>query len=184
MRQWAWASPVWLAATLLAGAVFARDAFLDQWKEHAGRQPERVGLSITAPKSEFFFGEVIPLELKFTSSRQRTFLADSRLQERVGRMNYTEEFVVTPAALSEDPLQGLPGGQGGMGGLSGGLVLLSEKPFAFERVLNEWVRFRKPGTDRVYVLSRRVSQSLDPGVREARERAQMVVRSSGRTLAQ
>jgi len=106
---------VWLAAILLAGArVSAQDAFFVRWKELAGRQPEAVKLLIAAPKTEFFFGEVIPLELNFTSTEPRTFLADSRLQDRVGRMNYTEEFVAAPASLSEDPLQGLPGGQGAM----------------------------------------------------------------------
>lgn len=149
---------------LLAGAgVSAQDPFSSRWKELAGRQPEGVQFIITAPKTEFFFGEVIPLELKFTSTQPRIFLADSRLQDRVGRMNYTEEFVAAPASLSEDPLQGLPGGQGGMGGLSGGPVVLSEKLFAFERVLNEWLRFREPGEYRVYAVSRRVSQVEDLG---------------------
>jgi hypothetical protein len=154
---------VLLAGTFLASVVFAQDAFVAQWKKRAERRPQGVHFVITAPKTEFFFSEVIPLELKFTSGRPRTFLADSRLYDRVGRMNYTEEFVVVPGALSEDPLQGLPGGQGAMGGLSGGLVLLSEKLFVVERVLNEWVRFRKPGEYRVYILSRRVSQIQDRG---------------------
>jgi hypothetical protein len=60
-------------------------------------------------------------------------------------------------------LEGLPGGAGGMGGLSGGPVLLSDKPFTFERVLNEWVRFRKPGEYRVYIISRRVGQVQESG---------------------
>jgi hypothetical protein len=42
-------------------------------------------------------------------------------------------------------------------------VVLSEKPFAFERVLNEWIRFRAPGEYRVYVLSRRVRAMEDRG---------------------
>lgn len=169
VRRRAWASQaglgaMWLGAMLLAaGSASAQDAFFERWKERAGRQPQSVKFIVTAPKTEFFFGEVIPLELKFTSTQPRTFLADSRLQDRVGRMNYTEEFVADPASLSEDPLEGLPGGQGGMGGLSGGPVVLSEKPFAFERALNEWVRFRKPGQYRVYIVSRRVSQIEDPG---------------------
>lgn len=155
---------VWLAALLLAGArMFAQDAFLERWKDLALRQPAAVKFLITAPKTEFFFGEVIPLELTFTSTQPGTFATDSGLQDRVGRMNYLEEFVVDPAPLSEDPLQGLPGGAGSMGGLSGGPVILSERPFAFERVLNEWVRFRQPGEFRVYVVSRRVSQIEDPG---------------------
>jgi len=160
MRQQARSLRVWVAATVLAlgPGLFAQDAFLERWKELTGRQPEGVQLMISAPKNEFFLGEVIPFELNFTSTRPRAFLADNRLQDRVGRMNYTEEYVVAPASLSDDPLQGLPGGQGGMGGLSGGPVVLSEKPFAFERVLNEWVRLREPGEYRVYVISRRVNQ--------------------------
>lgn len=149
---------------LLAATASAQDAFFERWKELSGRQPDGVKFIVTAPKMEFFLGEVIPLELKFTSTKPRTFLAESRLQDRIGRMNYIEEFVVDPASLSEDPLEGLPGGQGGLGGLSGGPVVLSDKPFAFERVLNEWVRFRKPGQYRVYVVSRRVSQVGDPGL--------------------
>ena len=76
-------------------------------------------------------------------------------------MNGVEEFLVDPAALTEDPLRGLPGEGGGMGGLSGGPSVLSEKPFSFERVLNEWVRFRKPGKYRIAILSRRVIE-VDP----------------------
>jgi len=150
---------MWLAAMLLARArAPAQDAFVERWKELAGGQPEGVKLTATAPRTAFFLGEAIPLKLEFTSTRARAFLADSRLQDRVGRMNYTEEFVAAPASLCEDPLEGLPGGMGGMGGLSGGPVVLSEKPFAVERVLNEWVRFRQPGEYRVYVVSTRVSQ--------------------------
>lgn len=154
--------PGFLLALLLVGArLSAQDAFLDRWKELAARQPERVKFTITAPKTEFFFGEVIPLELNFTSTQPRTFQADSRLQDRVGRMNGIEEFVAAPASLCEDPLKDLPGATGGMGGISGGPAVLIEKPFAFERALNEWVRFRKPGEYRVYVVSRRVSQVED-----------------------
>jgi hypothetical protein len=152
-------SRVCLAAVALAGVrASAQDAFFEHWKDLAGRQPEGVKFTITTPKTELFFGEVIPLELNFTSTLPRSFLADSRLYDRAGRMNYTEEFVVAPASLSEDPLQGLFAGEGGLGGISGGPMILSEKPYAFERVLNEWTRFREPGEFRVYVISRRVSQ--------------------------
>jgi HEAT repeat protein len=164
MRHSDWISRVLLSVTSLTGLnLFAQDAFLTNWEERVRRQPQGVTFSIAAPKSEFFFGEVIPLQLKFTATEPRAFLADSRLQDRVGRMNYVEEFFVDQAALAADPLQGLPGGQGGMGGLSGGPVILSEKPFDFERVLNEWIRFRQPGEYRIYVISRRVRQVEEPG---------------------
>ena len=150
---------VWLAAVILAGTpASAQNAFLEHWKDLVGRQPDGVTFTITTPKTDFYFGEVIPLDLSFTSTQPRTFLADSRLYDRVGRMNYTEEFIAAPASLSEDPIHGLWAASGGMGGLSGGPVILSGKPFAFERVLNEWVRFREPGEYRLYVVSRRVSQ--------------------------
>jgi hypothetical protein len=139
----------WLAAMLLTAAT-------------APAQTAGATLVITTPKTEFYFGEIIPLELTFTATQPRTFLADTRMQDRVGRMNYVEEFLVEPASLAEDPLQGLPAGQGGLGGLSGGPAILSEKPFHFERVLNEWVRFRQPGEYRVHVVSHRVSQIEDP----------------------
>jgi hypothetical protein len=106
---------------------------------------------------------VIPIELSFTSDQPDAFAADTRLYDRIGRMNYVEEFVVDAAARAEDPLQGLPGGTGGMGGLSGGPYVLSSKAFTFQRVLNEWVRFKEPGQYRVYVLSRRVRALDTPG---------------------
>ena len=126
------------------------------------RQPRDVEFTIAAARAEFFLGEIVPLELKFTASGPQRFEADTRLQDRVGRMNYIEEFVAAPAEFAEDPLRGLPEGEGAMGGLSGGPVVLSEKPFTFERVLNEWVRFRRPGTYRVYVVSRRVRRDGNP----------------------
>jgi hypothetical protein len=123
---------------------------------------QAVNFQISTAKSEFYSGELIPLQLSFTSTQPKAFLADTRLEDRVGRMNGVDEFLVEPAALIEDPLRGLPGHTSVMGGLSGGPIPLSEKPFSLERLLNEWVRFRKPGKYRITVLSRRVTQVSDP----------------------
>ncbi|HLK69176.1 MAG TPA: hypothetical protein VKU19_37340 [Bryobacteraceae bacterium] len=140
----------------------AQDAFLARWQSLHASQPATVNFQLSAPKSEFYSGDLIPLQLTFTSTEPKAFMADTRLQDRVGRMNYVEEFLVDPVDLTEDPLRGLPGEDGGMGGLSGGPVLLSEKPFSFERTLNEWVRFRKPGRYRIAILSHRVTHTTDP----------------------
>ena len=156
-------SRVCIVATLLSAAAPAQDAFLDRWKELAAQQPKGVKLVVTIAKTEFFLGEVIPLQLSFTSEQPGMYAADSRLYDRVGRMNYEEMFVADPAALAEDPLEGLPGGTGAMGGLSGGPIVLSSRAFTFERVLNEWVRFREPGQYRLYVLSRRVRAMENSG---------------------
>jgi hypothetical protein len=151
-----------MVATLLSAATSAQDVFLNRWNELVARQPSGARLAVTVPKTEFFLGEVIPLQLSFTSEKPGVFAAESRLYDRVGRMNHLEQFVVDPATLTEDPLQGLPGGTGGMGGLSGGPVVLSPKAFTFERVLNEWVRSKQPGRYRLYVLSRRVRATDKP----------------------
>lgn len=120
-------------------------------------------LQLSAPKTTFYLGETIPLTLAFTADTPRTFVAESRLQDRVGRMNGTDVFVVNPANRTEDPLRGLPGEAGGLGGLSGGnAILTNDKPFRVERTLNEWVRFREVGTYRVHVLSHRIRRVANP----------------------
>jgi hypothetical protein len=154
-----------LAATLpIPAAASPEDAFAARWQQSRAKQPDAAELAVSAPKTWYFLGETIPLQLMFTSTQPKSFRADTRQYDRVGRMNFVEQFIVDPASFAEDPLRGLPGEDGGMGGLSGMPLPLSEKPFSFERILNEWVRFRKPGTYRVYVLSHRVSQS-DEGAR-------------------
>lgn len=164
MNHRAWQSQVLLTATLLllVGEAWAQDTYLSRWQALHARQSEAVSFEISAAKSEFYSGELIPLQLSFTSTDPKAFLADTRLQDRVGRLNGMEEFLVDLATFAEDPLRGLPGESGGMGGLSGGPVLLSAKPFSLERLLNEWVRFRKPGKYRIAILSRRVTQVTDP----------------------
>jgi hypothetical protein len=142
---------------LLGGVASAQDAYMERWQAARAGQPAGVSFEISSAKTEFYTGELIPLQLSFTSTEGKSFLADSRLQDRVGRMNGVEEFLVDPGTF-DDPLHGLPGETGGMGGLSGGPLPLSEKPFTFERLLNEWVHFRKPGKYRIAILSRRVTQ--------------------------
>ena len=145
--------------SFLAGHGSAQDAYLARWQALHARQTGVVSFQISAAKNRFYLGELIPLQLSFTCTQPNSFLADSRLQDRVGRMNGAEEFLIDPAASTDDPLRGLPGKSGGMGGLSGGPIRLSEKPFTFQRLLNEWVCFRKPGKYRIAILSRRVTQT-------------------------
>ena len=151
-------SQVLFATILTCGTARAQDPFLARWQALHRRQPDAVNFQISIAKTEFYSGELIPFELSFTSTQPRKYLADTRLEDRVVHMNDVEEFLVDPAALTEDPLRGFPSQTTVMGGLSGGPISLSEKPFAFEKLVNEWVRFRKPGKYRIAVLSRRVTQ--------------------------
>jgi hypothetical protein len=146
------------ASLLLSGAADAQDTSLARWQALHERQPDAISFEIFAAKSEFYAGELIPLQLSFSSTQPQGFLAETRLQDRVGRLNGMEEFLLDPAALAEDPLRGLLGESGGFGGMSGGPIPLSSKPLSFDMLLNEWVRFRKPGTYRIAILSRRVAQ--------------------------
>ena len=125
----------------------------------AGAQPQ---LTISTPKPNFYLGEVIPLHLKFTALEPNRFRADTREYDRIGRLNYTEQFIVDPADAAEDPLAGTFYADGGMGGLSGGPKVLSDTPFVIDRVLNEYVRFRRPGTFRIHVVSHRVDEVDHP----------------------
>ncbi|MEQ1883358.1 MAG: hypothetical protein ABL878_20590, partial [Burkholderiales bacterium] len=157
------AASVLSLAVLLVPLAWAQDTFVAHRETLRATQPAGVDLRIAAPKATFYLGETIPVTLSFTATNPRSFVADSRLQDRVGRMNYVEEFV-PDSATPEDPLRGLQGEGGGMGGLSGGnAILSSDKPFTMERILNEWVRFRAPGRYRIYVLSRRVRQVTGTG---------------------
>ena len=147
---------------LACGTAWAQDPFLARWQALHRHQPGAVNFQIFTTKSEFYSGELIPFDLSFTSTQPKGFLANTRVEDRVGRMNGEEEFLVDPAALTEDPLREFPVQTSVIGSLSGAPIPLSEKPFSVERLLNEWVRFRKPGKYRIAVLSRRVTQISDP----------------------
>jgi len=145
------------ACLVLAGVLHAQDIYLENWKQTGALQPQAVKLEISTVKRVFFMGEMIPLRLAFTASGPDSYYTETMTGDRSYRLDWAEAFVVDPVEAAEDPLEGKL--VGSLGGLSGGPELLSTKPFLLERVLNEWVRFRMPGTYRVYVLSHRVWSS-------------------------
>ncbi len=148
-----------LAAALLFPAVAcAQDAFQARWDALYNRQPEAIKFSISAAKTTFYAGELIALHVSLSSSQPETYKVSRRLQDRVGRLNGIDEFLVDSPFLVDDPLHGLQGETGAMGGISSSDAVLSSQTFAFEKLLNEWVRFRKPGLYRIAVLTRRVSK--------------------------
>src|ERR1035441_2535335 len=111
MNHRARTSRVLLAAAILplwGGRASAQDAYLARWQLLHARQPEAVNFTISATKSEFYSGELVPLQLSFASTAPKGFLADTRLQDRVGRLNGMEEFLIDPAAPAEDPWDGVP----------------------------------------------------------------------------
>ena len=105
----------------------------------------------------YHVGERIPLELSFTGPENKRFEINMARYDRSGRMAY-EEFNVAPASGWADPLQEYFGSSGTFmaGGLTG-FAPLSAKPIVINLNLNEWVRFDRPGTYTIVVVSHRVS---------------------------
>ena len=126
-----------------------------------GTQPDDVRLTVRVcgDQSTFGIGEVIPLELSFTSTSANKYQFDNASYDRSGRLN-AETFAVEPATGWDDPLdlyfrsfQGFI-----MGGLRG-INPLSTQPTIIHLELNEWVRFKAPGRYGVTVTSSRVSKT-------------------------
>jgi hypothetical protein len=113
-------------------------------------------LRVSTSASVYRQGELIPLELSFTSKNSNEYQINMAGYDRSGRMNY-EKFLVEPTEGSTDPL--LVYFKSGIAFLSGALTnfkFLSDSPFVMHLYLNEWVRFDKPGSYRITVTSRRV----------------------------
>ena len=91
-------------AVALSGTAWAQDSGLARWQAIRAHQPAGVSLQVSAAKNEFYSGELIPLQLSFTSTQHDEFLADSRFEDRAGHLS-EEEFLVDPAVLAEDPLR-------------------------------------------------------------------------------
>jgi hypothetical protein len=117
-------------------------------------------LRTTDGRSEYRVGELIPLQMQFTSN-SKSYVVDGgfRFPELQAPR---DEFLVDPAEGWSDPLaeyrQALSSGRGFFDG--GGLVglgRLGEKPVVLDLFLNRYVRFSKPGHYLVSVKEHRVS---------------------------
>lgn len=119
-------------------------------------------LRLQDSRTRFRLGETISLELMFSSSSPEKYWLDTRMYDRIGRLHFTDEFLIEPVEGTSDPLQDYFPSPSGLGG-AGGVVMLGQKPITLGRDLNEWVRFDRPGEYRIRVLSRRVSSKLARG---------------------
>jgi hypothetical protein len=109
-------------------------------------------------QSSFHIGEIIPLDLAFTSPTPNAYQLDMATYDRSGRLN-EDQFVVSPNNGSDDPLQlYFRAYKGFMAGGLRGFKGLSTTPATIHADLNEWVRFKAPGQYRLTVISNRVSK--------------------------
>lgn len=114
-------------------------------------------------KTKFIQGELITIELLFSSSVPNTYKVDGRTYDRSGHLE-ADTYHVEPEVGTSEPLQDYR--QSGMfGGLGGGLSplppTLEEKPYVIAQDLNEFIRFDRPGKYRLYVTNNRIGK-LDP----------------------
>ena len=121
------------------------------------RDPQ-LTVNVRNNQSSFHIGEIIPLDLAFTSSTPNTYQLDMATYDRSGRLT-EDQFVVDPSNGYDDPLQLYFHAYKGfmMGGLRG-YKSLSTTPATIHADLNEWVRFKAPGQYRLTVVSSRVSK--------------------------
>ncbi|HEX8070539.1 MAG TPA: hypothetical protein VF546_11340 [Pyrinomonadaceae bacterium] len=127
-------------------------------QEPAARNPAGVTfkLRLKNGQTQFRQGEVIRLELAFSSSVPGVYKLDARSYDRSGRLN-TDTFHLTPQAGVVDPLEDYYESlEAYMGGGLSSTPTLEAKPYVVPADLNEWFRFDRPGRFRLYVTSPRV----------------------------
>lgn len=120
-------------------------------------------LRLTDGRRQFRPGEVIPIELEFSSARPKRFTVDGATYDRSGRLTI-DEFTIDRIDDVSDPMIDYFGSSAGhIGGGIRGIGVLGEKPFTVTLELNEWFRFDEPGTYTLAVKSRRVTdESVTP----------------------
>jgi hypothetical protein len=133
------------------------------WQAESDRPPTsppdvKLTVRVRGDQSVFQIGEVIPLDLSFTSSTPNKYRLEMATYDRTGRFNI-QSFAVQPLSGWDDPLGSYfyyfrPGFAGG----ARSAKVLSTEPAVIQLEMNEWVRFQNPGQYRVTVKSARVSK--------------------------
>ena len=125
--------------------------------------PVTLTLRLADQRRQFRPGEVIPIELEFSSTTPKRFTVDGATYDRSGRLTI-DEFVIDRIDGVSDPMLDYFGSIGGyIGGGLRGMGVLGERPFTVKLELNEWFRFDKPGMYTLAVKSRRVTdESVTP----------------------
>ena len=149
---------VLLQVAAAAGAS-AQEAFETEHRRRLAENPDGVSLTVTLEngRRRFAMGEVIRLQLSFSSRIPDTYRLDqNHYRHRGSNMDHP---TVTPAAGTVDPLEDYVGA--GVIGFVGSLLsslpkVLGPESMTASLVLNDHLRFERPGRYRLFVVSRRV----------------------------
>ena len=133
-------------AVLLAGCVslLAQDSFDQHWQALRSAQSAAVNLSVSTEKTEYYLGEPVWLRLSLTAKGPGTYQAFMTSPDRAVFPGGGEEIFGDPAGSIEDPWKS-GASVAFAGSVLGGIADPSQKPVAWEILLNDWVRFRGPG---------------------------------------
>jgi len=153
---------LWIGSATLSVAQ-KQDQFITQQKKALAQNPAGVSFVIqtTNNQTRFRQGEVISLQLSFSSSQTKKYHLDAATYDRSGRLE-TDDFHVDPTNGVSDPLYDYFHFQFAfMGGGLRTFPALEVKPYVVKADLNEWCRFDQPGKYRLYVTSHRVGTGYD-----------------------
>ena len=143
-------------AIVLSVLPFVMLAVAGREAQAQGEPPRDVNVvlrvSVVGGERPFRIGELIPLELSFSTAVADRYQINMATYDRGGRMEF-ERFVVSPSNGAVDPLAN---SRGPMGGGLTSFKYLTTDPWSIQLNLNEWVRFTQPGTYRLAISSRRV----------------------------
>lgn len=148
-------------AALAQGQAKEADAFIQEHNAKVAQNPD--GVVFTAAfksnQKQFRQGEMIKLDLSYSSSTPNTYVLDTASYDRSGRLDI-DTFVVDRKESVVDPLDDYFNSSlfGFIGGGLRGYPELTNKPEVITAELNEWMRFDKPGRYRLYVVSHRVAK--------------------------
>jgi hypothetical protein len=139
------------------------DTFAKTNRELVAKNPEGLGFALTfkdkQKQFQFHPGEIIRLELAFSSTLPETYTFNAANYDRSGRLDIDSFVVNKPDDVTDPLIDYYRGGLFGfMGGGLFGSFLLAKEPQLINYDLNEWIRFDKPGKYRLYVVSGRITK--------------------------
>lgn len=150
---------------LLTGfSVFAQtDSFLNTYRERLEKNASDVSFTIKFKddQTKFRQGEIIPLELRFSSSTPNRYDFLNRTYDRSGRL-HLDGFVIDKKEKTFDPYYDYFS-RGGLF-MGGGLFsqpTLDSTPLIVGYKLNEFMSFKEAGKYRLYIVSPRVLLKKD-----------------------
>jgi len=145
--------------------------------QQTGNQPNDIppGVSFTVRlkdgKTQFYQGELITVEMQFSSDVPNTYRLDAKEYDRSGHLE-ADSYHIEPETGTSEPLRDYLQSTfygGSMGGLMPRPPTLQEKPYIVTQTLNDFVRFDRPGKYRLYITNDRVGKldaNQDYGVTE------------------